>query len=259
MSRYAWPAAARARRTSDDPARSRRPHAARARGLRRRRRTRRRAHRDRHDRASARGLRGRRPAAAHHLWQPLGPDTVIAGQAIGAPRIAGRVNMLAVHPDGKRVYAASANGGVWYSTDGGVHWRSLGGLGRRRTASATSTRPAQRNACGAIAVRVGRHRGQRRWSTSAPARPRTPATRSPAIRSAASASCVARPSGHRRRPGPVDARGDESARRRASAASPCSPAARTSSPPPPSACSSARRRRRRHRLDDAWPARRSAR
>ena len=39
----------------------------------------------------------------------------------GRPRAsAGRINVLAVHPDGERVYAASANGGVWYSGDGGA-------------------------------------------------------------------------------------------------------------------------------------------
>jgi|GEM_PF-1938540 len=89
-----------------------------------------------------------------HLWQPLGPDTVVGGQAIGATRIAGRINMLAVHPDGERVYAASANGGVWYSGNGGVAWRSLGGLAST-PAPGTVNRPAQRHACGAIAVAWG--------------------------------------------------------------------------------------------------------
>jgi hypothetical protein len=92
-----------------------------------------------------------------HLWQPLGPDTVVGGQAIGATRIAGRINMLAVHPDGERVYAASANGGVWYSGNGGVAWRSLGGLAST-PAPGTVNRPAQRHACGAIAV--ASHRGR---------------------------------------------------------------------------------------------------
>lgn len=94
----------------------------------------------------------RAPASGRaHLWQPLGPDTVIDGQVIGSSRIAGRVNMLAVHPDGQRVYAASANGGVWHSADGGLHWRSLGGLAATPSPGSIN-RPAQRNACGAIAV-----------------------------------------------------------------------------------------------------------
>lgn len=86
-----------------------------------------------------------------HLWQPLGPHTVIDGQVVGGARVAGRVNMLAVHPDGQRLYAASANGGVWHSADGGLHWRSLGGLAATPSPGSIN-RPAQRNACGAIAV-----------------------------------------------------------------------------------------------------------
>lgn len=84
------------------------------------------------------------------LWQPLGPLTVVSGQAIGAPRVAGRINMLAAHKDGERVYAASANGGVWYSKNGGASWLSLGGFAA--TTVAEVNRPAQRHACGSILV-----------------------------------------------------------------------------------------------------------
>lgn len=105
--------------------------------------------------AAPRAGRARAPASGRaHLWQPLGPDTVIDGQAVGQTRIAGRINMLAVHPDGERVYAASANGGVWYSGNGGVSWRSLGGLAST-LAPASVNRPAQRHASGAIAVAWG--------------------------------------------------------------------------------------------------------
>jgi len=94
----------------------------------------------------------RAPASGRaHLWQSLGPDTVIDGQVIGSTRITGRVSMLAVHPDGERVYAASANGGVWHSSDGGRHWKSLGGFAAT-PAPTTVNRPAQRNACGSIVV-----------------------------------------------------------------------------------------------------------
>jgi hypothetical protein len=87
------------------------------------------------------------------LWQPLGPLTVIRGQATGTPRIAGRVNALAVHPDGERVYAASGNGGIWYSSDGGASWRSLGGFAPTNTPEVN--RPAQRNSCGSVHVQFG--------------------------------------------------------------------------------------------------------
>ncbi|RZS86834.1 hypothetical protein EV189_2250 [Motilibacter rhizosphaerae] len=66
------------------------------------------------------------PTAGADLWQPLGPTGTLRGQTDGAPRVAGRVKDLAVSPDGTRVYAASALGGLWYSEDGGGHWRAVG-------------------------------------------------------------------------------------------------------------------------------------
>jgi hypothetical protein len=102
----------------------------------------------------ARGAGLRAPASGRqHLWQALGPQTVLAGQAAGDPRITGRIASLAVHPGGDRIYAASANGGIWYSRDGGALWISLGGLAA--TDAAAIDRPAHRNACGAITVVFG--------------------------------------------------------------------------------------------------------
>jgi hypothetical protein len=88
-----------------------------------------------------------------NLWLPLGPATITDGQATGSPRVAGRVRALAVHELGQRVYAAAANGGIWYSRNGGAEWISIGGFAA--TNRAGITRPAHRNACGAIAVRFG--------------------------------------------------------------------------------------------------------
>ncbi|HSC90821.1 MAG TPA: hypothetical protein VLB86_04120 [Gaiellaceae bacterium] len=88
-----------------------------------------------------------------NLWIPLGPMTVVNGQAEGRPRVTGRVRSLSVHPDGDRLYAAAANGGIWYSGDGGGTWRSIGGLAATDTAGIT--RPAHRHACGAILVHFG--------------------------------------------------------------------------------------------------------
>ena len=153
MSRYAWPANPH-HAERDDPAgrsrflrRTRRefdPEGAREAG--------------RHVPAPPRPKAGRVVAKApvsgnNFLWQPLGPVAVTGGQTIGAARVAGRINMLAVHKDGERVYAASGNGGVWYSQDGGGRWVSLGGFAT--TAVAGIKRPAQRNACGAIEVAFG--------------------------------------------------------------------------------------------------------
>ena len=88
-----------------------------------------------------------------HLWQQLGPASVLGGQAEGNPRVSGRVNAISVHVGGQRMYAASANGGVWYSKDGGNNWVSVAGLASTNTAGIL--RPAQRNACGAIHVEFG--------------------------------------------------------------------------------------------------------
>jgi hypothetical protein len=105
------------------------------------------------------GARLRAPASnREHLWQPLGPSTVLGGQAEGQPRVCGRVNAIAVHSGGERVYVASANGGVWYSKDGGANWVSVAGLASTNTAGIT--RPAQRNACGAIHVQFGANEGE---------------------------------------------------------------------------------------------------
>jgi hypothetical protein len=87
------------------------------------------------------------------LWIPLGPATVYDGQAEGDPRVAGRVRALWVHPGGLRIYAATANGGVWYSSDGAETWRSIGGFAETDTPDIV--RPAHRHACGAITVVLG--------------------------------------------------------------------------------------------------------
>jgi hypothetical protein len=61
-----------------------------------------------------------------NVWLPIGPSVVIEGQAGSAPRVNGRVRDIAVSDDGQRVYAATANGGVWYSGDAGANWSPLG-------------------------------------------------------------------------------------------------------------------------------------
>lgn len=100
--------------------------------------------------AGAGGLLGGPASSAEELWVPLGPSTVVNGQAAGEPRVSGRVRALAVNDTGTRLYAASANGGVWYSSDAGASWRSLGGLAS--TDRDDVVRPAHRHVCGAILV-----------------------------------------------------------------------------------------------------------
>ncbi len=149
MSRYDWPTSGRAGSRKPDDARGRGRFMARRRqdfdveGARAASR----------GGPQARAPGSRAPASSRtNLWIPLGPQVVVSADT-GSPRITGRINALAVHPQGERLYAASANGGVWYSGDGGASWRSLAGLAETDTAGIV--RPSHRNSCHAIAVAWG--------------------------------------------------------------------------------------------------------
>ncbi len=60
-----------------------------------------------------------------NAWKPIGPAGVLRGQAGSQPTVSGRVAGIAVAADGRRVYAATASGGVWRSDDQGRRWHSL--------------------------------------------------------------------------------------------------------------------------------------
>lgn len=64
-------------------------------------------------------------------WTPVGPSVTMRGQAVSRPRVAGRVRDLAVSDDGRRAYAGSAMGGVWYTDDAGTSWRPVAGWEER--------------------------------------------------------------------------------------------------------------------------------
>jgi hypothetical protein len=57
-------------------------------------------------------------------WIPIGPSVMRQGQGADRPAVSGRIAGIAVAPGGQRVYAGSANGGVWRSDDGGLTWTS---------------------------------------------------------------------------------------------------------------------------------------
>jgi hypothetical protein len=86
--------------------------------------------------------------AGQKNWLPLGPSVVIHGQAQGLPSVGGRIAGIAVAPGGAIVYAASANGGVFRTDDGGMTWRSLMDAFDLDPTNFASTTLA----CGAIAI-----------------------------------------------------------------------------------------------------------
>ena len=88
------------------------------------------------------------PTTRQRMWVPLGPATVVDGQTVGNQRVTGRVRDMWVSPDGQRIYAGLAMGGVWYSPNAGASWTSLGGFG----SSDDFVRPANRFVTGSILV-----------------------------------------------------------------------------------------------------------
>ncbi|HEY7009316.1 MAG TPA: hypothetical protein VH395_10265, partial [Jatrophihabitantaceae bacterium] len=96
-----------------------------------------------------------KPAGADDLWFPIGPTVMQHGQADRNPNVAGRIRDLQIEPtQGKRVYAASAAGGVWFSADAGASWRPLDDW------QVTTSRNALGNvatalSCGALYVQFG--------------------------------------------------------------------------------------------------------
>lgn len=74
-------------------------------------------------------------------WLPLGPSTVLGALGDGRVAMGGCIRDLQVSPDGKRVYAASPGGGVWYSGDAGRTWSPLGGMATIPDAGAAGRSP----------------------------------------------------------------------------------------------------------------------
>ena len=89
-------------------------------------------------------------------WTELGPGTDSHGQAAGFPAVSGRVNALAVGPAGtNRVYAGTANGGVWLTTDGGVTWQPQDEWSNSPTSVFGTVAETDSLSVGALAVSFG--------------------------------------------------------------------------------------------------------
>jgi hypothetical protein len=85
-------------------------------------------------------------------WTPIGPSvTGRAGNTVDANAVSGRVTALAVGPGGARAYLGSANGGLWFTPDGGTTWQPLDDF---LTSAAFSTGGREQDALSVGAVRV---------------------------------------------------------------------------------------------------------
>jgi hypothetical protein len=91
------------------------------------------------------------PGLAVNRWLSVGPQAVKANIYNRTTAYSGRVTGIDVAPGGKRLYIATANGGVWRSEDNGLTWQSL--------MDAFDLNPtahqADSQACGAIALVAG--------------------------------------------------------------------------------------------------------
>lgn len=85
-------------------------------------------------------------------WVPIGPSVIrsVAGREFR--RATGRVRDVQVSDDGRRAYAASAKGGLWYSDDAGQFWSPVGGWAER---SAVRGGVNSAQACGCLTVTFG--------------------------------------------------------------------------------------------------------
>jgi hypothetical protein len=104
------------------------------------------------------GLRAAPPTEptdiAKDQWVSLGPTVTLRGGATLRPRIAGRCRAIAVSQDGRRIYAGTAQGGTWFSGDGGEHWLPLDFFATTPKLDG-SLGEATALAVGSIAVRFG--------------------------------------------------------------------------------------------------------
>jgi len=95
------------------------------------------------------------PSGTGGQWNPLGPAGVGLGQADGRPRVSGRVTSIAAHADGQRAYIGAANGGTWYTDDGGLHWRCLDSYAQTAPGTGKPLGESDALSVGAIAVEWG--------------------------------------------------------------------------------------------------------
>lgn len=66
------------------------------------------------------------PELSAYTWTSVGPEPIPNGQTSPSVAVSGRTIAIAVHPtDPDKVYAGTANGGLYRSLDGGASWKAL--------------------------------------------------------------------------------------------------------------------------------------
>jgi len=89
-------------------------------------------------------------ASDKRRWVPIGPSVIRAVDGREFRRATGRIRDIQVSDDGKRAYAASAKGGLWYTDDAGQFWSPVGGWAER---SAVRGGVNSAQSCGCLIVK----------------------------------------------------------------------------------------------------------
>ncbi|MCB0555679.1 MAG: RICIN domain-containing protein, partial [Phaeodactylibacter sp.] len=94
-------------------------------------------------------IRGTPVEAANNFWMPLGPFTM---NMTGFGAVSGRVTDFAFVPSSQRVYAATSNGGLWYTDDKGNTWGHFKNYLANTIGVEEEIANADVMSCGAVAV-----------------------------------------------------------------------------------------------------------
>lgn len=102
--------------------------------------------------AAAPGTAKAFPTGDVRRWVPIGPSVVRAKEGRRFARASGRIRDLQVSADGRRAYAATAKGGLWYTDTAGALWSPVGGWADRPLVKGGV---GNAQACGCLLVAFG--------------------------------------------------------------------------------------------------------
>ncbi len=100
------------------------------------------------------------PLATKNNWSPLGPSSVDNGQGSSSInlKVSGRITSIAAGPSSTRVYIGTANGGVWFTANGGNYWEPLDDFADSPSYKTTTRVDQDALSIGSIDVRFGSKR-----------------------------------------------------------------------------------------------------